>query len=79
MQHQNESISIPFKLVIDLEADLRDTKIKIKNGNNETNIESDQKRIIELDLCFQGDKYQIPLLEITGFRPIPGPKIKISI
>jgi len=78
MQHQNESISIPFKLVIDLEADLRDTKIKIKNGNNETNIESDQKRIIELDLCFQGDKYQIPLLEITGFRPIPGPKIKIS-
>lgn len=77
MQNQNESILIPFKLTIDLEADLRDAKIKINHGNNETKIEGDQKKKIELDLCFQSDKYQIPLLEITGFRPIPGPKIKI--
>ena len=78
MRDKNQQISIPFKIIISLKADLHDSKVKIYHGDLIESLEGTQEIDLEIDLCFNSDDKEIKLLEVSGFSADPLPNIKIE-
>jgi len=78
VRDKNQQISIPFKIIISLKADLHDSKVKIYHGDSIGSLEGTQEIDLELNLCFNSDDKEIKLLEVSGFGADPQPSIKIE-
>jgi hypothetical protein len=74
----DQNISIPFKMVISLVAELYDSKVKIRHGDSIDCLQGTQKIDIDLDVCFNTNEKQIRILEFSGFMADPRPYIKIE-